>query len=289
MLAHRLSLVDIANELERHEPGHVGRTPGEGLFAISRSDHEPVRQSRRHPQYRRRDRQWRRPSASAIWPRFATASATATTLITGNGQPAALINISRQIGGNILQLTQQVKDQVDDLGSAIPKTLHISIVYDLAEFVSDSIGSVRDAISSAPCSPSLILFGFLRDGEPLSSPPLRCRSRSSGRFFFLKIFGGTLNLMSLGGLAIAIGLIIDDAVVVIENIYRHLGPGRIPANRCGTRHAGIARACDRLDGDNSGRVSASQPAAGRCRGILFARCASRSACRFCSRSYSPSP
>ncbi|HYL69587.1 MAG TPA: efflux RND transporter permease subunit [Candidatus Limnocylindria bacterium] len=159
------------------------------------------------------------------------------TLITGNGQPAALINISRQIGGNILQLAADIKAQIRNLGSAIPKTLRISVVYDLAEFVSDSIGSVRDAILIGAFLAVLILFGFLRDVRTTLVAAVSLPLSVIGTFFFLKVFGGTLNLMSLGGLAIAIGLIIDDAVVVIENIYRHLGLGEAPAQAAesGTR------------------------------------------------------
>jgi CzcA family heavy metal efflux pump len=159
------------------------------------------------------------------------------TLITGNGQPAALINISRQIGGNILQLASDIKAQIRNLGSAIPKTLRISVVYDLAEFVSESIGSVRDAILIGAILAVLILFGFLRDARTTLVAAVSLPLSVIGTFFFLKVFGGTLNLMSLGGLAIAIGLIIDDAVVVIENIYRHLGLGEAPAQAAesGTR------------------------------------------------------
>ncbi|MGH9713112.1 MAG: efflux RND transporter permease subunit [Candidatus Acidiferrales bacterium] len=159
------------------------------------------------------------------------------TLITGNGQPAALINISRQIGGNILQLASDVKAQIANLGSAIPKTLRISVVYDLAEFVSESIGSVRDAILIGAILAVLILFGFLRDLRTTLVAAISLPLSVIGTFFFLKLFGGTLNLMSLGGLAIAIGLIIDDAVVIIENIYRHLGLGESPgeAAESGTR------------------------------------------------------
>jgi CzcA family heavy metal efflux pump len=159
------------------------------------------------------------------------------TLITGNGQPAALINISRQIGGNILQLASDIKAQIRNLGSAIPKTLRISVVYDLAEFVSESIGSVRDAILLGAILAVLILFGFLRDVRTTLVAAISLPLSVIGTFLFLKIFGGTLNLMSLGGLAIAIGLIIDDAVVVIENVYRHLGLGEPPAQAAesGTR------------------------------------------------------
>jgi CzcA family heavy metal efflux pump len=152
-----------------------------------------------------------------------------TILVTGNGKPAALINISRQIGGNILNLGTQITKLISNLGDAIPKTLHISVVYDLAEFVRDSIASVRDAILIGAILAVIILFGFLRNIRTTLIAAISLPLSVVGTFFIVKLMGGTINLMSLGGLAIAIGLIIDDAVVVIENIYRHLGLGEEPA------------------------------------------------------------
>jgi CzcA family heavy metal efflux pump len=151
------------------------------------------------------------------------------TLVTGNGQPAALINISRQIGGNILQIAADLKEQIATLGSAIPATLKLSVVYDLAQFVSEAIANVRDAILIGALLAILILYVFLREPRATIIATTALPLSVVGTFFFVKMFGGTLNLMSLGGLAIAIGLIIDDAVVVIENIYRHLGAGQSPA------------------------------------------------------------
>ena len=151
------------------------------------------------------------------------------TLVTGNGQPAALINISRQIGGNILQIADGLKQQMATLGSAIPATLKLSVVYDLAQFVSEAIANVRDAILIGALLAVLILYVFLREPRATIIATTALPLSVVGTFFFVKMFGGTLNLMSLGGLAIAIGLIIDDAVVVIENIYRHLGAGESPA------------------------------------------------------------
>lgn len=146
-------------------------------------------------------------------------------LITGNGKPAALINISRQIGGDILKISSQIQAMTQNLGSAIPKTLHLSVVYDLAGFVSESIKNVRDAIIIGAVLAVLILLGFLRDVRTTIVAATSLPLSVIGTFFFLKVLHGTLNLMSLGGMAIAIGLIIDDAVVIIENIYRHLGLG----------------------------------------------------------------
>ncbi len=146
-------------------------------------------------------------------------------LVIGNGKPAALISISRQIGGNIIQVASQVKDLASHLGAAIPPTLRLSVVYDLAEFVTEAVRSIRDAILLGGLLAALILFLFLREGRTTLIAAMTLPLAVVGTFFFMGLFHQTLNLMTLGGLAIAIGLIIDDAVVVIENIYRHLGLG----------------------------------------------------------------
>jgi len=224
MLAHRLSLVDIANELRA-----TNQVTSVGRLAKDYSQYLVLTTSQFVSLDDIRNTVVAVDNRAAIRVRdladvhFGTTDR--TTLITGNGRPAALINISRQIGGNILQLVSQIKSQISDLGSAIPKTLHISVVYDLAEFVTESIKNVRDAIIIGAVLAVLILFCFLRDGRTTLIAATSLPLSVIGTFFFLKIFGGTLNLMSLGGLAIAIGLIIDDAVVIIENIYRHLGLG----------------------------------------------------------------
>ncbi|MBZ5695931.1 MAG: efflux RND transporter permease subunit [Acidobacteriia bacterium] len=224
MLAHRLSLVDISNELRAtNQISSVGRLAKDysQYLVLTTSQFANLDDIRNTVVAVDNGTPIRVRDLAEV--RFGVADH--QTLITGNGRPAALINISRQVGGDILQLVRQIKDQVRDLGSAIPKTLHISVVYDLAEFVTESIGSVRDAILIGAVLAVLILFGFLRDGRTTVVAATSLPLSVIGTFFFVRIFGGTLNLMSLGGLAIAIGLIIDDAVVIIENIYRHLGLG----------------------------------------------------------------
>ena len=146
-------------------------------------------------------------------------------LVTGNGRPAAVINVTRQIGGNIVSISDQVKALAFQSRNVIPSTLHLSTVYDLAEFVKESIASVRDAVMIGGALAIVILFIFLRQVRITVVAAVTLPLTVIATFFFVKLLGGTLNLMSLGGLAVAIGLVIDDAVVVVENIYRHLGAG----------------------------------------------------------------
>jgi CzcA family heavy metal efflux pump len=150
-------------------------------------------------------------------------------LVYGNGQPGALISVSRQIGGNILQVAGGIRELANNLGSVLPRTLHLSVVYDLAEFVREAVASIRDAVLIGCLLAVVVLWVFLREGRTTLIAATTLPITVISTFFFMKLFRSTLNLMSLGGLAIAIGLVIDDAVVIIENIYRHLGLGESPA------------------------------------------------------------
>jgi len=224
LLSHRLSLVDVADRLKAtNEITSVGKLPKDyqQYLVLSSGQFTNLEQIRNSvvavegqtPIYLRDVAEVR---DGVDDPKI---------LITGNGQEAALINISRQIGGNIIQIVDDLKNYATNLGTTIPKSLRLSVVYDLAEFVHESIANVRDPVLIGAGLAVIILFFFLREGRTTLIAATSLPLSVAGTFFFLMLFGGTLNLMSLGGLAVAIGLIIDDAVVIIENIYRHLGHG----------------------------------------------------------------
>jgi CzcA family heavy metal efflux pump len=147
------------------------------------------------------------------------------TLVTGNGKPAALLNVSQQIGSNILAVRQGVEERLKELAKTLPAGLQISKVYDLAGFVADAMGSVRDAIIIGGLLAVGVLFVFLRDWRVTLVAAITLPLTVISTFLFMKVFGETINLMSMGGLAVAIGLVIDDAVVVVENIHRHRARG----------------------------------------------------------------
>ena len=148
-----------------------------------------------------------------------------TTLITGNGRPAALVNVARQIGGNILDVVEGSLAALREYRPSLPPGVHLSVVYDLAEFVRNAVASVRDAIAIGGLLAVLVLVAFLRDWRVTAVAATVLPLTMVGTFFILYLAGGTINLMSLGGLAIAIGLVIDDAIVVVENIFRHRALG----------------------------------------------------------------
>src|SRR5262245_39551442 len=157
-----------------------------------------------------------------------------TMLVSGNGRPAAVVSVSQQIGANILEVRAGVEEAMRELARSLPSGLTLSKVYDLAGFVSDAMASVRDAILIGGLLAVIVLFLFLRSWRITLVAALTLPLTVVSTFLFMRLFGETVNLMSMGGLAVAIGLVIDDAVVVVENIHRHLGRGEGPE---GIEHA----------------------------------------------------
>jgi CzcA family heavy metal efflux pump len=148
-----------------------------------------------------------------------------TLLITGNGRDAVSMSIGQQIGANILSLKAGVDGVMTGLAKVLPTGIRISRVYDLAEFVEESIASVRDAILIGGFLAIVVLLVFLRDWRLTMIAAVTLPMAVIPTFVFMWLFGGTINLMSMGGLAVAIGLVIDDAVVVVENVHRRAGEG----------------------------------------------------------------
>jgi CzcA family heavy metal efflux pump len=148
-----------------------------------------------------------------------------TLLVTGNGRDAVSVSITQQIGANIIDLKAGLDRVLVGLTQVLPAGITISRVYDLAEFVEESIASVRDAILIGGFLAVIVLLVFLRDWRLTAIAAVTLPMAVIPTFAFMWLFNGTINLMSMGGLAVAIGLVIDDAVVVVENIHRRAGEG----------------------------------------------------------------
>ncbi len=153
------------------------------------------------------------------------------TVVTANGKPAVLLNINRQPDGNTVQVAQEVRDEIESLRKTLPRGIEIQPFYDQSIIVSESIKSVRDAILLGLILASIILVVFLRDWGTSLVAGLVIPVTVLVTFIALKVMGETFDLMTLGGLAAAVGLVIDDAIVVVENIvlHRDAGQGRLEA------------------------------------------------------------
>ncbi|HUK47377.1 MAG TPA: efflux RND transporter permease subunit [Terriglobales bacterium] len=153
------------------------------------------------------------------------------TIVTANGKPAVLININRQRGSNTLQVADSVKAEMSQFENILPPGVHISTFYDQSWIVRQSIHSVRDAIVIGLLLASAVLVLFLRDWGTSFIAGMVIPISLLVTFIVLKLLGESFDLMTLGGMAAAVGLIIDDAIVVLENVtlHREAGEGRYEA------------------------------------------------------------
>jgi multidrug efflux pump subunit AcrB len=158
-------------------------------------------------------------------------SAPAYTVVTANGKPAVLLSINRQPDSNTVEVANEVHQEIQNLHASLPAGVDLNVFYDQSNIVSESIGSVRDAIIIGLILSGLIIWLFLRDWGTALATGLVVPVTILVTFIVMKIMGQTFNMMTLGGLAAACGLVIDTAIVVVENIVLHRdgGEGRLEA------------------------------------------------------------
>src|SRR5450432_320854 len=144
------------------------------------------------------------------------------SVIAGDGRPAVLLNVTRQIGGNTVAIADSIAQIAASLAKTLPPGIRLRPVYDQAALVRDALTSVRDAMLIGAVLAVLVLLVFLRNARvtaiAASSIPLTLAITVG----IMARLGQTFNLMTLGAMAIAIGLVIDDAIVITENIVRHM-------------------------------------------------------------------
>ena len=148
-----------------------------------------------------------------------------TMAIRSNGKDAVALTVFRRLGGNALAVSSALEGVLADAAKSAPPGVAIHPVYDQGLLVKTAIANVRDAIIIGGLMSVAVLLLFLKSLRATLIAALSIPLSLIITFVFLYLTGDTLNLMSLGGLAVAIGLIIDDTVVVIENIARHLAGG----------------------------------------------------------------
>jgi len=158
----------------------------------------------------------------------APSSAPAYTVVTANGKPAVLLSINRQPDSNTVDVANEVHQEIENLRSSLPAGIDLRVFYDQSNIVRESIASVRDAIIIGLVLAGFIIWLFLRDWGTALMTGLVIPVAIFVTFIAMKILGQSFNMMTLGGLAAAGGLVIDDAIVVVENIVLHRDGGEGP-------------------------------------------------------------
>ena len=148
------------------------------------------------------------------------------TIVTADGHQAALVNINRQPDANTVAVVDEVKQALTAMRGQIPKDVRVAAYYDQSLLVRESINSVRDSILVGLLLSVVILYAFLRNWGTTFVAILVIPVTVLVTFLAMWLAGLSFDLMTLGGVAAAIGLVIDDAIVVVENIYTHMSRGQ---------------------------------------------------------------
>ena len=142
-----------------------------------------------------------------------------------NLKPAVLVTVIKQPGTNAVSIMDEVEKRLDGLATVIPRDVSVTKWYDMTDFIKSAIGSVSDAIFLGALLTFIILLLFLKRLRITLVTVIIIPVALLITFIFIKLLGMNLNLMSLGGLAAAIGILVDNAIVVVENIERYLEDG----------------------------------------------------------------
>jgi len=145
-----------------------------------------------------------------------------------NGKPAVILGIQKQPGANTLELTRRLDTVFADLQTALPKGMTInSRVFRQADFISTSVDNLLTALRDGAILVVLIVFGFLLSVRATAITLIVLPLSLVVATLSMKAMGATINTMTLGGLAIALGALVDDAIIVVENIVRRLRDNRL--------------------------------------------------------------
>jgi multidrug efflux pump subunit AcrB len=150
------------------------------------------------------------------------------TTVTANGKPAVLLSINRQPDSNTVEVANEVNLQIQAIRPTLPAGVELNVFYDQSNIVRESIASVRDAIIIGLVLAGLVIWLFLQDWGTAVMTGLVVPATIFVTFIAMKILGQSFNMMTLGGLAAAVGLVIDDKIVVVENIVLHRDGGEGP-------------------------------------------------------------
>jgi len=159
-----------------------------------------------------------------------------------NGERAVGIGIRKQRGSNTVAVAQGVKQRMAEVAKALPEGMHIAVNFDTTKFIEDSVDEFKLALVLSALATALVCWLFLGSWTATLNVILAIPTSIVGTFIVLYFFGFTLNTFTLLGLSLAIGIVVDDAIMVLENIVRHReqGKNRVQAALVGSRQITFA-------------------------------------------------
>jgi multidrug efflux pump len=148
------------------------------------------------------------------------------TVARWNGKPAVGLGIIKQSKANTVDVADAVHAALPDLTRLLPEGVILDIAFDSSEFIKDSIAEVRQTLLIALALVVLVVLAFLKSFRATVIPTLAIPISIIGTLTAIYLFGFTINILTLLGFVLAIGLVVDDAIVVLENVYRHMEMGK---------------------------------------------------------------
>ncbi len=147
------------------------------------------------------------------------------TSCTLNGQQSVALSVYQLPGSNALAVSQNVRATMKELSKSFPDGLHYQIVYDTTPFIRESVNEVFKTLRDAVILVAIVVLLFLQDWRAMILPMIDVPVSLIGTFAVMALLGFTLNNLTLFGLVLAIGIVVDDAIVVLENIERLIATG----------------------------------------------------------------
>lgn len=150
------------------------------------------------------------------------------TVLKNNGIPMVIVVLRPQPGSNNLEIAKEFYSRLERIRKNLPADIETQISFDNTQYISDSIDEVEQTIYVAFGLVALIIFAFLRDWRTTFIPIITVPISLIGSFFLMYAFDFSINVLTLLGIVLAIGLVVDDAIVVLENIYSKIEGGQEP-------------------------------------------------------------
>jgi multidrug efflux pump len=148
--------------------------------------------------------------------------------ITYNGQDSIAMSIDIAPDANLLEVMKRVRDVFPQISSQLPQGLEGAILYDASSFVNSAISEVENTIIQTLVIVMLVVFAFLGSVRTVTIPIVAIPLSLVGAFIMMLVLGFSINLLSLLAMVLAIGLVVDDAIIVVENVDRHINEGATP-------------------------------------------------------------
>jgi multidrug efflux pump len=150
------------------------------------------------------------------------------SIVRFNGRPAVALGVIKQATANPLDLSKAIRAELPKIVADLPEGVAVNVAYDSSVFIDRSIKAVFQTIVEAIVLVALVIFFFLRSVRASIIPLVTIPVSLVGAFGLMYAFGFSVNTLTLLALVLAIGLVVDDAIVVLENIYRHIESGMAP-------------------------------------------------------------